>query len=129
MPLQLITRNILNQFTSIQNQNGETWVTPIREDGSLETDAALIAEMIVTLTSLDQALFNSPDLKDRLTSLYHWHAKHILLPKLSGIDSVPPSMILWNVKAADVMGQYPDAAPWVKTLKARLRSAAVGIVL
>ena len=129
MPLQLIARNILNQFTSVQVQNGETWVTPIREDGSLETDVALIAEMIVTLASLDQALFASPDLRDRLISLYHWHGKNILLPKLSGIDSIPPAEILWNVKAAEVMTQYPNAAPWISNLKNRLRSAAVGITL
>lgn len=129
MPLQLITRNVLNEFTSVRTMNGEIWIVAIKSDGSIETDSAVISEMVATLASIDQALFLSPDLKDRLTSLYHWHAKYVLMPKLTGFNSMPAAEILWNVKAADVMNNYQNAAPWITTLETRLRSAAVGIQL
>ena len=53
MPLQLITRTILNRFTAINTTNGEIWVMPTKEDGSIETDAAVIAELISTLGITD----------------------------------------------------------------------------
>jgi hypothetical protein len=129
MPLQLITRTILNRFTAINTTNGEIWVMPTKEDGTVETDPLIIAELISTLATLDQALFVSPELKDRVTSMYHWYAKYVLMPKMTGFDYLTAPQVLWNVKAADVMGNYQNAAPWISSLEMRLRSVAVGIQL
>ena len=128
-PLQLVARSVLNQHTAVVTEGGLNWIVATQSNGSIETDAALIAETVATLGVLDQSLFSSPDLKDRLTSLYHWHVKTNLMAPLAKGEEIPVTTLLWNIRAAEVMKNYQESAPWIQVLQTQLQSAVVGISL
>lgn len=122
LPLQFITRSILNEYTTIHEDGFGAWVTANKDDGSTQNDPSIVAKMVATLGWLEMTALPAPELKSRVVSLYHWHVKQNLLPLATNGQPLEANALIWNLRAAEIMSSYKDAAPWVLKLRDNLRA-------
>lgn len=121
LPLQFIARSILNSHTTMREDNFGISVTANKDDGSVESDPAVVAQMVATLGWLEQVALTGPTLKDRVLSLYQWHVrKNLVATNNAGV--MDAESVLWNLRAAEVMSNYKDAPPWITKLRDNLRT-------
>ena len=87
----------------------------------MESDPAVVAQMVATLGWLEQVALNGPTLKDRVLSLYQWHVrKNLVATNNAGV--MDAESVLWNLRAAEIMSNYKDAPPWITKLRDNLRT-------